>query len=334
MRPVHPNGPHSLIIFYNAFLPLYSIMHRKALFFLFLLSGLSVSAQKKRPPIIDTLRNVTLDSVMVLAKSGLSQDDFIKKMLADTGFYQAFRNMSHYSFTAENRISTYDKKGLRMGKIYRKIYHNNNGPYKAEIIATKDSGKVYAKGGDFDLFTVRMFSYIFMNDKNTDFTDQAAAKGEKGAEGYKDKLKTLIFTPGKPVDGVPLVGHKTELFSDKLRKYYNYSYHHATYQDSIPVYKFRCVMKPELRKSKQDDVMIKEMTTIFDKRNLTILGRYIDMSYSSSLFDFDVKMYIELGAVGEELLPVRIDYNGQWDIPFKESEKCRFDIRHYGYKKK
>lgn len=310
------------------------MIKKTSLLVFFVLLCIYAHAQKKRIHVVDTLPNVTLDSVLVMAKAGLSQYDFIDKMMADTGFYQAFRNMSKYSFTAENRITVFNDQKLRIGEIYRKIYHNNTGPtYKAELIATKDSGKVYSKKGDFDLFTVRMFSYIFMNDKNTDFID-APAKNEKGAEGYKDKLKTLIFTPGKPVDGVPLVGSKTELFSNKLRKYYNYSYFHGNYQDSIPVYKFKCSMKPELRKSKQDDVMIKEMTTIFDKRNLTILGRYIDMSYSSSLFDFDVQMYIELGQVGEDLVPVKIQYNGNWDIPFKDAERCSFDIKHYGYKKR
>lgn len=311
------------------------MIKKSSLIILFLLVGTIVYAQKKRIHVVDTLPNVTLDSILVMAKAGLSQSDFIDKMMSDTAFYQAFRNMSTYSFMAENRITTFNDQKLRVGKIYRKIYHNNTGAtYKADLIATKDSGKVYSKKGDFDLFTVKMFSYIFMNDKNTDFIDEPVNKDAKGAEGYKDKLKTLIFTPGKPVDGVPLVGGKTELFSNKLRKYYNYSYFHGNYQDSIPVYKFKCSMKPELRKSKQDDVMIKEMTTIFDKRDLTILGRYIDMSYSSALFDFDVQMYIELGQVGEDLLPVKIQYNGMWDIPFKDAERCSFDIKHYGYKKR
>ncbi len=294
-------------------------------------------AQKKASTqrLVDTLRNVTLDSVMVMAKSGLSQEDFIVEMLNDTNFYQAFRNMSKYSFIAENRISTFDKKGQKTAKLFRKIYHNNTGPtYKAEILTATDSGDVFTKKGDFEQFTVQMFSYLFMNEGHTDFAAAEVKRGEKQEEGYKDKLKTLIFTPGKPVEGVPLVGSKTELFSPKLRKYYNYSYYHATYQDSIPVYRFKCVLKPELRKSKQDEVMIREMSTLFDKRNLTILGRYIDMSYKSALFDFDVQMYIELGSVGDDLLPVKIEYNGYWDIPLKEREKAYFDIRHYGYKKK
>lgn len=278
------------------------------------------------------MRNVTLDSVLVMAKAGLTQEDFINQMLKDTLFYEAFRNMRKYSFIAENNISTFDKKGKKVAKMFRKVYHNNDGPtYKAEILSSKDSGEVYDRKGEYDLFTVKMFSYVFMNENNSDFTE---AEENRKQEGYKDKLKTLIFTPGKPVEGIPLISNKTEIFSPKARKLYNYNYYHGFLQDSIPVYRFKCTMKPEIRKGKQDEVMIKDMTTAFDKYNLTILARYINMGYQSSLFDFDVQMYIELTRIGEDLVPVKIEYNGMWDVPMHEQERCHFSIVHRNYVKR
>jgi hypothetical protein len=197
-----------------------------------------------------------------------------------------------------------------------------------------DSGKVFRRNGDFNLYTVKMFSYIFMNDRNTDFTaTKKVAGSQSDEEGYKQKLKTLIFTPGKPVHGIPLISDKTEIFGPELSKYYTFSFYHATYQDSIPVYYFKCKTKDGLSWWKEGDTMIKELTTIFDARNLTILGRFIDMRYSSVPFDFNVKMNIELSYVSEDkLVATHISYDGDWDIPFKKKEICTFDIHHSAFK--
>jgi hypothetical protein len=79
--------------------------------------------------------------------------------------------------------------------------------------------------------------------------------------------------------------------------------------------------------------MIKELTTIFDKRNFQILGRYVDMKYDNLLFSFDVQMNIELGYFdnNEALLPTKISYQGNWDIPLKREERASFLILHKGY---
>lgn len=307
---------------------------------LYLLSLLLVTskvfAQSKRPFFSDTLRTVTIDSALtVTAKRGLSMDDFVEVMMKDTAFYQAFHDLRKYSFVANNLIKTYDEDNRILAKIIRKVSHDNSTPnYKQTQLLKVDSGKVFKRNGDFDLYTVKMFSYIFMNDRNTDFTaTKKVAGSHSDEEGYKQKLKTLIFTPGKPVHGIPLISDKTEIFGPELSKYYTFSFYHATYQDSIPVYYFKCKTKEGLSWWKEGDTMIKELTTIFDARNLTILGRFIDMRYSSVPFDFNVKMNIELSYVSEDkLVATHISYDGDWDIPFKKKEICTFDIHHSGFK--
>ena len=302
--------------------------------FVFLTS--TTIAQTKRPFFSDTLRTVTIDSALtVTAKRGLSMDDFVEVMMKDTAFYQAFHDLRKYSFEANNLIKTYDEDDRILAKIIRKVSHDNSTPkYKQTQLLKIDSGKVFKRNGDFDLYTVKMFSYIFMNDRNTDFTATKKVAGSySDEEGYKQKLKTLIFTPGKPVHGIPLISDKTEIFGPELSKYYNFTFYHATYQDTIPVYYFKCKTKEGLSWWKEGDTMIKELTTIFDARNLTILGRFIDMRYSSVPFDFNVKMNIELSYVSEDkLVATHISYDGDWDIPFKKKEICTFDIHHSGFK--
>ncbi|SOD17492.1 hypothetical protein [Pedobacter xixiisoli] len=281
----------------------------------------------------DTVKTITLDSAVNIKAKRLSIETFIDAIINDTSFYEAFRNMKKYTFIAENRVFTYDKKNQVDGKIYRKIRHNNDGPYKMEYLVKEDNGKVYKKNGKYQLYTVEMFDYIFMNAYNTDFAPASApTKGKKGGnEGYKDKLKTLIFNPGRPIKGIPFIGSKTEIFTANMRQYYDYAFHSGTYLDSIPVYRFKVSVKPDLSKWTKDGIMIKELVTIFDKRNFEILGRYVDMKYSNMLFDFDVQMNIEMNYFDEVKLPTKITYQGNWDYPLKKEERASFLVLHKDY---
>ena len=313
-------------------------MIRKSLFFFFLVglvcTGTAQQIKRFNP---DTVLTIVLDSAVVVKAARINNQMFINRILNDTSFYQAFRNMKRYSFTAENRIFTYDKKNAVEGKIYRKIFHNNEGAYKMQFLTKQDSGSLYKKNGKYQLYTVEMFDYIFMNAYNTDFAPTSAPSGaKKGSnESYKDKLKTLIFSPGKPIKGVPFISGKTEIFTPNMRQYYDYSYTSATYLDSIPVYSFKVSVKPDLSNWTKDGLMIRELTTIFDKRDLKILGRYVDMKYDNLAFEFDVQMNIEMAPFdgGETLLPTKISYQGNWDIPFKKEERASFLILHKGYRK-
>lgn len=315
------------------FLPSYTSMKKIFLILVitsFFYNGFAQEIPRFNP---DTIKTITLDSTVNIKAEKLNIETFINKVINDTSFYQSFRNMKRYSFIAENRIYTYDKKNKVDGKIYRKIKHNNSGPYKMEYLVKQDTGKVYKKNGKYQLYTVEMFDYIFMNAYNTDFVPNAPTGDGKGGtnEGYKDKLKTLIFNPGRPVK-VPFIGSKTEIFTANMRQYYDYAFTSGTYLDSIPVYRFKVSVKPDLSSWTKDGIMIKELVTIFDKRNFNILGRYVDMKYGNMLFDFNVQMNIEMGYFGEDKLPTKITYQGNWDYPFKKEERASFLIVHKDYK--
>jgi hypothetical protein len=281
----------------------------------------------------DTIKTITLDSSVNIVAQRLSVETFIKAVTTDTSFYQAFRKMKKYSFIAENRIYTYNQKNKVNGRIYRKIRHLNSGPVKMEYLVKQDTGKVFKKNGKYQLYTVEMFDYIFMNAYKSDFIPNApAGDGNSGSNAsYKDKLKTLIFNPGRPVKGIPFIGSKTEIFTANMRQYYDYGFQSGTYLDSIPVYRFRVSMKNDLSSWTKDGLMIKELVTIFDKRNFEILGRYVDMKYSNMLFDFDVQMNIEMSYFGEDKLPSKITYQGNWNVPMKKEERASFLIVHKDY---
>jgi hypothetical protein len=298
--------------------------------FAFLLFALSLQAQQIKRFNPDTIRTIVIDSAINIHSHRLNAQDFIDAVLADTGFYQAFRNMKKYGFVAENRIYTYDKNNKVNGKIYRKILHSTiAGKHKTEYIAKRDSGQLYKSNGKYQLYTVEMFDYIFSNAYNSDFVKGPEIPGSGGNESYKDKLKTLIFAPGHKVKGIPFISGKTEIFSRDMRDYYYYQFARGKYLDSIPVYRFKVIRKPSIA---DNDVVIKELTTIFDTRTFQILGRYVDLKYSNFLFSFDVQMNIELANYNGELLPTKITYQGNWDIPFHKAERASFLIVHKDYK--
>lgn len=283
----------------------------------------------------DTIKTVVMDTALatVSARGGLYVQDFINQILQDTSFYEAFRNIKKYSFTAENRIYTYDKRNKIEGKIYRKLKRNYvNGKHQIQYLAKQDSGQVYKHNGKYELYTVEMFDYIFTNAYNSDFVKDGDSPHSGGKnQSYKDKLKTLIFSPGKPVSGIPFISKKTEIFSPEMKNFYRYEFARGTYLDSIPVYRFKVIQRPDLIDEQKDQVMIKELITIFDRRNFQILGRYVDMKFSNMMMNFNVQINIELNRFNGELLPTKVSYQGNWDVPFHQEERASFLVLHKDY---
>jgi hypothetical protein len=234
---------------------------------------------------------------------------------------------------AENHIYSYDKKNKINGKIYRKVqYSVIGGKHKTDYLAKTDSGNMYKTNGKYQLYTVEMFDYIFNNAYNSDFSkgpELSPSGGGKNAT-YKQKLKTLIFAPGHKVTGIPFISSKSEIFSKDMREYYRYEFARGKYLDSIPVYRFKVIRKPS---TADNDVVIDELTTIFDTRNFQILGRNVRLKYHNMFFSFDVQMNIELNRVNSDLVPAKITYQGTWDIPFHKTERASFLIVQKDYKR-
>ncbi|RZK63483.1 MAG: hypothetical protein EOO95_13380, partial [Pedobacter sp.] len=82
----------------------------------FIFSGFAQEIPRFNP---DTIKTITLDSVVNIKAERLNIETFINKVVNDTSFYQSFRDMKRYSFIAENRIFSYNKKNKVDGKIYR-----------------------------------------------------------------------------------------------------------------------------------------------------------------------------------------------------------------------
>ena len=55
-----------------------------------------------------------------------------------------------------------------------------------------------------------------------------------------------------------------------------------------------------------------------------MLAREYRIANSSVFLDFDITIRVQNTVVNGEPVPVRVDYDGDWDIPFRGREIVRF----------
>jgi hypothetical protein len=66
------------------------------------------------------------------------------------------------------------------------------------------------------------------------------------------------------------------------------------------------------------------MTTWFNINTWEIVARNYDLSYNAGVYDFDVRMEVEMTKFGGYLVPKVLRYNGNWDVVMKKREKSVF----------
>lgn len=280
---------------------------------------------------------VELDSVLITSKSGFDVEEFISLVKQDTSFYKAFKNLSYYPNRSVGELNVFSKKELERASLYREArqYLQNKNKWLV-ITDEKVKGNIYKKE-KFNYYTAELFDFVFYR-KDTVKVSNIISKKDQSIKAYsqqekhKENLKILLFNPGAEVQGVPLIGNKLAIFDPDMLKYYEYKISTISYKDTTPCYVFSCKAKSDLNFLQRDNIVIKEFISYFDRRTFNILYRYYHLAYSSVLFDFDVKMYVQLNILEKVILPESIIYAGYWDIPFKNQEKVSFKINFYDFK--
>lgn len=277
-----------------------------------------------------------MDTVSVRIK-GFTAEDFIKATKKDTSFYRAFKNLKIYNHIEYSKVVILSKKSdeenkIEKASIWRETNHHNKNN-KAWVSLAKETvkGKYYKRKGGYRFFTSEMFDKIFYP-KDTVFAsntvttayNQIKPSNKSKEEKYYEQLKTFMFSPGTGVDGVPLIGDKLNIFSKKMRPYYDFTLEKVTYQDSIPCYLFVCARKKEFKEKK---VVIQYLKTYYDRRTMNIIARKYRIKDKTFLFDFDIRMAVHLQKIGTEYFPNTIKYLGNWDVPFKKRERLAFEIK-------
>jgi hypothetical protein len=277
-----------------------------------------------------------IDTVSVKVK-GFTPEDFIRSTKKDTSFYRAFKNLKIYNHLESSTILILTKESSDENKIekasLKRQTNHHNAENKSWITLTNESvkGKYYKRNGDHRFFTSEMFDKIFFS-KDTVFASNTVASpyiqrkpaDRSKKEKYYEQLKTFMFSPGTGVNGVPIIGDKLNIFSEKMRPYYDFTIEKVSYEDSIPCYLFICRRKTKI---KENMVVIQYLKTYYDRRTMNIIARKYRIKDKNILFDFDIKMAVYLQKIGDEYFPSVIKYMGNWDVPFKKRERLAFEIK-------
>lgn len=279
---------------------------------------------------------VNLDEVTVNAKRiGFDINSFIKRVEEDTTFYRAFKNLRLLGFTADNDIRIFDRSGKVQASLKSRTQQSMQGFCRTmKVLDEQTTGNFYTSKGNYNYYTAELYANLFFTTGTvcTDAYGNSPEKAGGSMEKHKAQLKQLIFNPGKPVRGVPIVGHKVAIFDRDVMRFYDFSITSEEYLGTS-CYVFSAKTKKDLNRIDRGDVVINELITYFNKENFEIVGRRYALSYKTLLFDFDVKMNVQMTKQGGLLIPALVTYSGTWDVVFKKRETAAFIAKFHDFAK-
>ncbi len=296
---------------------------------IFIFSLLSTLIFGQNPSITQDISAIIfLDSFVVTAsKKGFEVADFIEIVQQDESFFRAFHNLRFTPHIASNEVEIFNKKEKIKAANYHRIQQFIVGNCRMmDYLSEEIKGKYFKnkQKRKHRYYTAKMHEQIFLT-KGKICGEPAQPSiltaNVSGIQKHINELKKLIFQPGKEVD-VPFIGGKTAIFKEDMLKYYDFYISSKRYEDKKECFVFRAVAKPEYRAGK---TIIKYLETYFDKTDFQVLARNYHLKYSG-LFDFDVKMKVELTQQGDQYLPALVEYNGNWKIPTQRREMVKFSI--------
>lgn len=291
------------------------------------MSAMLLQAQEK-----DTVeaggRLVTLSEVVI--RSGTDVRGFIDRVKADTTFYKAFRNLRVLNYTSLNDIRMLDRKGkVRASQQSRTRQHAARGCRYTELLEEKTTGDFYKAKGGYNYYTAQLYDGLFFafdtvcGQHNRVKDAHLGIRGKSGIEKNKEQLKMLFFDPGSDIPGIPLMGDKVKIFDEGHMKLYDFDIDIRD-RNGISCYVFTVKAKPGLNAIERSRIVIDEMVTWFDYRTFEVQERNYAMSYNAGVYDFDVRMQVQMQHAGRYLVPAVIRYDGNWGVAFRKKERGLF----------
>jgi hypothetical protein len=303
---------------------------------LFLLFSFKLLAQKDSIAEVQG-KMITLSEVVV--RAGINISSFIKKVQEDTTFYKAFRNLRVLNFTSINDINILGKKQNIKASLKSKTRQTvTNGCRSMQVLEENKTGNIYNGDYDWNYYTASMYAGLFFTKgsvcgetnvvKGVDFS----AREKKGMEKHKAQLKMLFFNPGKKIPGIPFIGNKINLFDEEVAQLYDFNIDYTDY-NFHHCYVFTIVPRSNLTEDEKSRLVIDNMTTWFDTQTMEVIARNYEMSYDAGVYDFKVKMEVEMTHYKEYLVPRVIKYNGNWDVALKKRERGVFTATLFDFGK-
>ncbi|HEY4149312.1 MAG TPA: hypothetical protein VGM41_10300 [Chitinophagaceae bacterium] len=278
---------------------------------------------------------VTLTEVVVHSK--LNVAGFIERVKNDTTFYKAFKNLKVIGYTSLNDVRMLDKKGHEIATLESKTRQAvKDGCRSMEVLNEKVTGDMYDANKNWNYYTMQLYAGLFFSqgtvcgDNNIVKGDELSLKNKSGIAKHKEQLKMLFFNPGKKIPGIPFIGNKIALFDDDVAKLYDFIIDMSEYDGQL-CYVFTIRARADLTHSEKNDVVINEMVTWFNSNTMEIVARNYDLSYDAGVYDFNVRMEVQMGRAGDYLVPKLLRYNGEWHAIFKKRERGVFTATLFDY---
>ena len=284
---------------------------------------------------------VTLSRVTVLSEVVIRNDldvvSFLQRVKDDTSFYKAFKHLRVLGFTSLNDIQMLDKKGKIKASLFSKTRQKRKDNCRTmEVLEEKVTGDMY-DDGNLDYYTAELYASLFFtngkicNETNIVAGAERKMAGKSGIEKHKEQLKMLFFNPGKKIPGIPFIGNKINIFDPEVARYYDFSIDMGEYNGEY-CYIFSIKAREDLSGSDRNSIVIDNMTTWFNSKNMEIAGRTYDLSYDAGVYDFDVHMEVQMTHAGGQLVPQVLRYNGKWGALFKKRERGIFTATLFDFK--
>jgi hypothetical protein len=301
--------------------------------FFCLLFSLHLPAQEKQDSTIK-IGNATVTLSEVVVNNKLNVPAFITRIKHDTSFYKAFRNLHILGFTAINDIRMNDGDGkMKAGLKSTTKQLRSNDCRTMQILEEQITGDIYDENREFNYYTAKMYASLFFTtgtvcgEDNIVTGREFSTAGKSGMEKNKEQLKMLFFNPGRRINGLPFISNKTAIYDDDMT---------GKYDMNIDVDMFKgksCyIFTQKVKPGNKDDVIVDEMTTWFNDQTFEVMARNYSLSYSAGVYDFKVKMEVEMTKFGEYLVPSLIRYVGNWKVVLKPRERGVFTATLFDFK--
>jgi len=300
--------------------------------YLWIIFQLPFTIEAQTDPYDGLMEAIWLDSMTITAKkSGFDVNNFIEMVREDTSFYQAFKNLRIISHDAIHNQEFFNEKRKSIDFYSAKTQLIPSGSCQEIKFISKEKSKTYIKNnGERRYLTAKLYERVFLPsgkicpNTNSEGTNN---KREGIIDYYYGELKRFIFQPGEKAN-IPLIRSKTALFSEKMRKYYQYGIESKNYSDGTPCYVFTIKAKDNYAERKSGRTVVKFMETYFSRKDFQVIGREYEVAYPGPFLSFNIKVNVDLDYLGnKQYLPKMVSYSGEWDIPGRKKEIGKFKMQ-------
>ena len=283
----------------------------------------------------DTLIPVILldDIVISEEKNGFSVTDFIEYVKRDTTFYMGFKHLRYYSHDFDSELIIKNSNGFFIGSIKKKgIYHSNGKNAWIVYDTIVNIGKILKRNGNYKFYTPEAFDEVFFHKDSIDISlTISSSENREQSQNMRD-AKTIGFSIG--TDNIERsnagLSKKLAIFDIEMQQYYDYIIGETNYRDR-ECYTFTIKVKDNLTNKSLKKILIRNITSYFDKENFNVIYREYKFGYNSLALKLDMDIFVEMDYVNNKHLPVEIYYKGFWNVLFLKSEFAEFRLKNHNY---